>query len=444
MPRQAMTGDEAHRPARPGAATVSRARFAANVLLCGAQGSRLLGLDGHADTPDMSSLRAGVHRLEREPLLLDRARQQPALGQAPESRRTRMRRPATIVLLSLAILVGSALPAQAVGAFSPAVTVVPSPCSFQFADADAALGSDGLTRGFVTYGPDCPSFQIWYFEGAGSSWTRQLSPYQGVVLGVAVDGVDTYLLYVADDGVRITKRTAAGFTPGRRLSTAGLIGVVPRGDVIATGGTWWAVWSEQVGPGGEFAPQELFQAKTYGTDLSRQRITFNPLWDSEPSLAKRPSGGAVLAWERNDGPGALLSDIRVATSADGAWSSRAFATTGSLNTQPDVFTGGRSTFVAWIRDGRAVAADNTSGVFRSHTFNTAASFRPRIAASLGRAFVIWTTPGTRTFFAERVAGTWSGTYLSDPPRPGFVVTAPGGKATVLMLSSLRLFARTEQ
>jgi hypothetical protein len=200
----------------------------------------------------------------------------------------------------------------------------------------------------------------------------------------------------------------------------------------------------EVGPGGEFAPQELFQAKTYGTDLGRQRITFNPLWDSEPSLARRPGGGAVLAWERNDGPGGEVSDVRVATSADGTWSSRAFATAGSRNTQPDVFTAGVVTYVTWIRDGRTVAADNASGTFRSHTFVTGASFRPRVAASLGRTFVIWTTPGTRTFFAERVAGAWSGAYLSDPPRPGFAVTGRGGKATALMSSALRLFARTER
>jgi hypothetical protein len=354
--------------------------------------------------------------------------------------------PAAVVLLSLTLLVAAALPARAVGTFGPPVTVVPSPCSFVFADADAALGSDGLTRGFVTYnGPGC-AFEIWYFQGSGSTWTRQLSPYQGVVLGVAVDGTDTYLLYAASDGVRITKRTAAGFTPGRRLSGVGLGGAVePRGDVIATGGTWWAVWSEQVGPGGEFAQTELFQAKTYGTDRNRQRITFvTNRDDTAPSLAKRPGGGAVLAWERNDGARGEVSDIRVATSADGTWSSRAFATAGNLNSQPDLFTAGSSTFAAWIRDGRAVAADNTGGVFTSHTFLTPASFRPRVAASLGRVFVIWTTPAPRTFFAERVAGAWSGTFLSDPDRPGLAVTARAGKATVLMLSALRLFARTEQ
>jgi hypothetical protein len=357
-----------------------------------------------------------------------------------------MRRPAAVALLSLAILLAAAVPARAVGAFGPPVTVVPSPCAFVFSDADAALGSDGLTRGFVTYNGTGCDFEIWYFQGSGSSWTRQLSPYRGVVLGVAVDGGDTYLLYQASDGVRITKRTAAGgFTAGHRLSSFGIGGAVePRGDVIATGGTWWAVWDEPVGPGGEFAQTELFQAKTYGTDLATQRITANALCDAAPSLAKRPGGGAVLAWERNDCEVGEVSDVWIASSLDGAWTSRPLATGGNLNTQPDLFTAGAATFIAWIRDGRAVEADNTSGVFRSHTFVTGASFRPRVAVSLGRVFVIWTTPQNRTFFAERVAGAWSGAYLSDPPRPGFAVTARGGKATVLMLSGLRLFARTEQ
>ena len=357
-----------------------------------------------------------------------------------------MRRPAAVALLSLTILLTAAMPARAVGPFGPPVTVVPSPCSFVFSDADAALGSGGLTRGFATYNGSGCAFEIWYFQGSGASWTRQLSPYRGVVLGVAMDGGDTYLLYAASDGVRITKRTAAGvYTAGPRLSSFGLGGAVtPRGDVIATGGTWWAVWDEPVGPGGEFAQTELFQAKTYGTDLGRQRITFNAVCDAGPSLARRPGGGAVLAWERNDCEVGQVSDVWIASSLNGAWTSRPLATGGNRNTEPDLFTAGAATFIAWIRDGRAVEADNTSGVFRSHTFVTGASFRPRVAVSLGRVFVIWTTPQTRTFFAERVAGAWSGAYLSDPPRPGLAVTARGGKATVLMLSGLRLFARTEQ
>jgi hypothetical protein len=356
-----------------------------------------------------------------------------------------MRRPAAVALLSLALLLAAAMPARAVGAFGPPVTVVPSPCPFIFADLDGALGSDGATRGFVTYNGTGCDFEIWYFQGSGSSWTRQLSPYRGIVLGVAVDGRDTYLLYHASDGVRITKRTAAGvFTPGRRLSTLPMGDFQPGGDVIATGGTWWAVWDEPAGPVGEFAQTELFQAKTYGTDLARQRITFNGACDDGPSLARRAGGGAVLAWARNDCLRGEVSDVWIASSTNGAWTSRPLATGGNLNTQPDLFTTATAVFIAFTRDGRAVEADNTSGAFRSHTFVTLAGFRPRVAVSLGRVFVIWTTPQNRTFLAERVAGAWTGAYLSDPPRAGFVVTARGGKATVLMLSTLRLFARTEQ
>src|SRR5262245_24902169 len=111
----------------------------------------------------------------------------PASRRAPPGAQVQehaMRRPAAVVLLSLVLLVAVALPAGAVGAFGPPVTVVPSPCSFIFATADAALGADGLTRGFATYtGSGCDD-EIWYFQGSGSSWTPQLSPYRGVVLGV--------------------------------------------------------------------------------------------------------------------------------------------------------------------------------------------------------------------------------------------------------------------
>jgi hypothetical protein len=209
--------------------------------------------------------------------------------------------------------------------------------------------------------------------------------------------------------------------------------------VIASGGTWWAVWNEPV----EFGPTELFQAKTYGTDLATQRITVNPLADDAPSLARRPGGGAVLAWQRGDAFTPQPVDVWVATSADGAWASRPLATGGDQNLQPELFTAGVATFITWTRDGRVVEADNTSGVFRAHTFGTPGG-RSRVAVSLGRVFVTWGTMTRRTFFAERIAGAWSGAYLSDSPREPWVVTAYAGKATVLMASTLRFFARTEQ
>jgi hypothetical protein len=67
------------------------------------------------------------------------------------------------------------------------------------------------------------------------------------VIAVAWDTTGTYLLYI-DGGVtsdlRITKRLTNGtYTGGRLLSTErGLDSNFAEGDVVATGGRWWAVW----------------------------------------------------------------------------------------------------------------------------------------------------------------------------------------------------------
>jgi hypothetical protein len=227
------------------------------------------------------------------------------------------RRSHFLVVAACLALVGAlmaATPAGAVQPFGPVVTVTQPGCSFGAVSGDTVVGSDGKVRGFVEFeGGGCGTGRvIHYVEGAGGSWTSTPSPYRGIVLGVAWDGTATYLLYAANDGIRITKRTAAGFTAGRRLSSRGLGGaVVPSGDVVAAGGNWWAVWTEQVGPGGEFAQTDLFQALTLGqghfhNGIGRQRITANPLWDGDPSLTMAPGGGSagqvVLAWTRDDGP----------------------------------------------------------------------------------------------------------------------------------------------
>ena len=89
-------------------------------------------------------------------------------------------------------------------------------------------------------------------------------PYTGRVLGVADDTTGTYALYSNQNGIWVGRRTTAGtFTKPVRVSTRGNGGaVLPQGDIVAQGGGYWAVWTEQVGPGGEFAQQEVFQAKT--------------------------------------------------------------------------------------------------------------------------------------------------------------------------------------
>src|SRR6266540_1312758 len=104
--------------------------------------------------------------------------------------------------------------------------------------------------------------RIWYFQGAGGSWTRQRSPYRGVLMAAASDGTGAYLMYRASDGVHLAKRTPGGtFTAGRLLSDTTNRFIA--GAVIATGGSWWAVWTEQTGQNRFGDPvYGLFQAKT--------------------------------------------------------------------------------------------------------------------------------------------------------------------------------------
>jgi hypothetical protein len=250
-------------------------------------------------------------------------------------------------------------------------------------------------------------------------------------------------MYRASDGVHLAKRTPGGtFTAGRLLSDSTNRFIA--GAVIATGGSWWAVWTEQTGQNRFGDPvYGLFQAKTYGTDQARQRITFSDDSDGQPDLALRPGGGAVLVWQRVAGVFETTS-IRVATSADGAWTSRAFATgsdLGPVNQSPAVTTDSHWTYVTWERGGHVLESDNRSGSFHSHTFATPGSI-PVIAVSSGRTFVAWTPASagapTHVFVAERSGSSWTGLNL---PRatPGYEraaeVTGHLGKATVLILGT---------
>ncbi len=129
--------------------------------------------------------------------------------------------------------------AHAVTPFGPTVTVIQPPCADTPVNADAAAGADGKVHGFVNFsGVTCGRTDIWYFEGAGSSWTAVLSPYRGRVLGVANDLTGTYLLYNDGTNTRIAKRAGTAFTSGRPIAAP-----AQTGDVIASGGKWWAVFT---------------------------------------------------------------------------------------------------------------------------------------------------------------------------------------------------------
>jgi hypothetical protein len=363
-----------------------------------------------------------------------------------------------VSLVVVVLIAVSAMPARAIGSFGPPVGVYDPPCAFDGFSVDAAQDTGGVAHGFAQLwcGED---LTIHYFEGSGGTWTQEATPYQGFVMGVAWDTTGTYLLYLdvrQGQGVRITKRLTDGtYTPGRLLSRNWASSSDTQGDVVATGGQWWAVWTEYVGTS---RPQlELFQAYTIGGAAhGRQRITTNPLRDWGPTLALTPGSTFPLnlIWVRG-GPEAgqpeTQTDLRRGLgNATGSWSSANLATLGFSNFWPDVEVVGTTTYLTWIRDGRAMAADNQSGRFVSHRFNTPAipHGRPRVAVSSGIVYAGWTATVNRAFVAARVGGVWTGAYASPAnlPRPQLLVgLAPSaGKATALIISfTSRLYATTE-
>ena len=122
---------------------------------------------------------------------------------------------------------------------------------------DATVASGQVTRGFFNFaGSGCDSDAIWFAGGFGTSWKVQRTPYRGQVMA-SDQGSGAFVLFAASSGIFLGERSFGNgtyLTPPRQLSTTTPGAVPPQGTVLAGGSnTWWAVWSEQVGPGGEFA-----------------------------------------------------------------------------------------------------------------------------------------------------------------------------------------------
>jgi hypothetical protein len=360
---------------------------------------------------------------------------------------------AVLVLVMAAWVLAAAGPAAAVGPFGPAATVVSAGCNFEFVTGDAVVGSDGTTRGFVSFiGGSCgDNPQIRYFQGSGSTWTTAVSPYRGRVLGVAWDGTSTFLLHLDGPNIRITKRDGSGFTPGRVLSGHGSTGgTIPSGDVIALNGDWWAVWNEQVGGGGEFAQTDLFQARTIGPDSGRTRITFvASLDDRNPTLTLAPSrtGQAFMEWVRADIARGEVSTIRFAEAFPGTgWTSRAYTPSNRFSEAPDLFLYGGSVFGTYLQNNQVIQATNPPLGLVTNSFGFGSE--PHIGSSGGKTWVAWTGTSEHLFVGEATApGVRTQVDLTPGagPQQAIAVTGRSGKATVFGVSfqTDRLYAKTQ-
>lgn len=376
-----------------------------------------------------------------------------------------MTRRLLVLVVALATLFTLAAPAGAAGSFDPPARVLRAGCDVRGFTGDAVAGPGATTVGFVAFtGPACND-RIRYFSGAGDSWSSTTTRYRGRVLAVTRDASSTYLLSADDNGIYVSRRGDDGTeSRPRRVSRRGLgAAIYPTGDLVAAGGRWLAVWSEQVGPGGEFAQSELFSARTLGSGhcfdgmLRRHRITNSRRDDIAPTLAMIGAGsgaGVQMFWERNDGARGLRSDLHRGTldlaACDNAWTSGAFVTAGRLNIQPDLQVHGQTSYLSWWRDGRILTADDRSGSLVAEVSGRRALTGPKVSASGGRAFSAWTAgeERPRVVLGKREGGTWTRAQASRTAASAQVLLGLGssrGKATVLVVDfgRDRLYARTQ-
>jgi hypothetical protein len=377
----------------------------------------------------------------------------------------RASRAALVVLLGALLAIAQTGPAAAIGGFGPVQEVLRTACSGQAVRADVVAGPDKRLHGFISYefGAEGCAQEIWYVERRDGRWIRQRSPYTGKVLAVAADSTGTYLLHLTDIAtLRITKRTAGGtFTSGRLIG--GFHPAVERdrvtGDVVASGGEWWAVWANP-------EDGDLFQSKTLGADIAgAASITNTPdTLDVTPSLVLRPEARVSMVWHKQGalGPAGPLG-VGTADSG-GVWRLRTFELTRPepdvLNGAPQLAFAGTTTHVVWVRHRvpptgpasppQVLTANDRGGRWGSvHTFRTNGT-GPRVALSSGKVFEAWTTAAqpSRAFVAEvpTSGGTWTGTTVSPLSQAFHVVVGlagVGGKATVLIYDGTRVYTRTQ-
>ena len=366
---------------------------------------------------------------------------------------------------------GSAVVAGVVGVGAPA-TVLSAGCAFGEASADAVAAASGAnsSRGFVSFGGGaCPraafAGRLTYFAGGGAPWFTQPSPYSGQVMAVANDTTGTSVLFSTTAGVFLGKRTQTGsFATPIRLSSHGNGGaVMPTGDLVTRSGRYWAVWTEQVGPGGEFAQTDLFQAKTMGADqctppITRSRITGVTLHDDNPSLVLVPAAGGLsgahLTWSRNNGERADSGSIMYTTAGCNAQWRTPLRNLNSrnLNVDPDMARRGNTDYLAWTHDtvdfegpfpihGRIPP----SGVFDGASFgNGPEGDGPRIGVSPSRTLVLYRTGGRLASWTNNHGGGSRFDYLTRPggQQQPVAVTTYGETFTVfgISFSSHRLYS----
>jgi len=322
--------------------------------------------------------------------------------------------------------------AAAPGPFDPSVVVmncIPG-------GADASIAADGAVRGFLTCNGGVGEGPISYFGyRSGTAVYRQSTPWNGQVLAAAWDGSGATYVVFSDNGVlQIGKRLENG-TFSATTTLAVDVDVDTTADLVASNGKWWTVWSRHAGsdPTG---PLSLFQAHTLlGTQLGG-KITNPPAQGADWQPALTWNGSVLyMFWTRTANAAGAASDLWLASTTGGGWTSAPFATVGTNNSAPSAIDAAGSLRVTWVRDGRIMFASRGT-TYLTHSFASTGA-NPRVGYSGGKTFLAWRHNDTLLFVQSAGSG-WTSSVLAGFPGSPRNVMGQGGKARVLYLEDERL------
>jgi hypothetical protein len=358
-----------------------------------------------------------------------------------------------------------ATPGPARAAAPPAVSVLSTTCDgFVFANAvGAAADARGRLHGFAGYESSSCGKRIYYFEGAGTSWTTRSTSLVGSVVDVAQDTTGTYLLYVINELSGSAELAVARRAPDGTITRLAIVAPVSgtaqgqRGSIVARGGKWLAVWSQG---NGTATDNDLYQFGTlYGSPGTSSPVAIGSGNDMAPALTFAPDGAVILAFTRTQSTGKVVRVAR--TTNGGTWSWRTAGS--SLPIDPyfaslDLAVTSAGTFVSWTErvDGisQMVVADDLTGSWRRQrppAVYDSANWDGSIVASGAKVLAGYSSgdeyPNDTVNFAKRTTATGAWTEVPADPAPGSIdskgvagVFLFGSAATALVASGDRLYA----
>jgi len=359
-----------------------------------------------------------------------------------------------------AISSATAMPSAAPAPYGPAIPLLTGCGTGQ--PADGTIAADGTVRGYATCDLNGPR-AIHYVRYRGGTAFHQLTPYRGMVLQAAWDGLNnTYLLFTHAGPDPTTEQLFIGkrldntgqYAPATLLATTHPSGP-DRGTreiqatLVASASRWWAIWTEPTTGVSQPATYSLFQRHTLLGVQPRTRISYPAIGvaDSAPSLAYSP-GLLTALWGRapDQGPGNAF--LMLGQSKGTRWGARpVWSASRNILKSTDLISYAGIRYATWLTTWQVVVAANVLSTFYPRGYSVTNGADSTVAVSGQNLFLMWWTGpgmgGSQLFLLERQAGVWSSPVVITGAVPATRVLAQGGKGRLLYWDSETLMLRIQ-